>query len=236
MYLTEFQFNPARPQASRLLSSPQVLHAAILASFPDPPRSGDNSPRVLWRLDRNSPTRVTLYITSPARPDLTHLVEQAGWPTTSGWQTYDYQPFLDQLALNDIWSFRLTANPVHNTRRTPTEPTKPTAHLTPHHQKLWLLQRQTGAGFEVLAAPTTPDTATATDHLSLRIRNRQKLHFEKTGCSIGVQRRITLYTATFEGELRVTDPDALRRTLTIGLGRAKAYGCGLMTLAPSVCA
>jgi CRISPR system Cascade subunit CasE len=40
-------------------------------------------------------------------------------------------------------------------------------------------------------------------------------------------------TVTFDGRLEVTDPDALRRTLTQGI-RAKAYGCGLITLAPLV--
>ena len=42
---------------------------------------------------------------------------------------------------------------------------------------------------------------------------------------------MTLGVATFEGVLEVTDPDALRRALTHGIGRGKAYGCGLMTLA-----
>lgn len=43
---------------------------------------------------------------------------------------------------------------------------------------------------------------------------------------------VTLVTATFESQLRVTDPGALRHTLTHGIGPAKGYGCGLLTLAP----
>jgi CRISPR system Cascade subunit CasE len=43
---------------------------------------------------------------------------------------------------------------------------------------------------------------------------------------------VTLTRATFEGQLVVADPHALRKTLTAGLGSAKAYGCGLLTLAP----
>src|SRR5699024_12826792 len=39
-------------------------------------------------------------------------------------------------------------------------------------------------------------------------------------------------TATFERRLRATDPDLLRTTLLSGLGPAKRYGCGLLTLAP----
>ncbi|MFJ4767622.1 type I-E CRISPR-associated protein Cas6/Cse3/CasE [Streptomyces uncialis] len=44
--------------------------------------------------------------------------------------------------------------------------------------------------------------------------------------------RVTLSTATYQGRLRVTDPDALRHTLLHGIGPAKAYGRGLLTLAP----
>ncbi|MDQ0745874.1 hypothetical protein QF034_000105 [Streptomyces africanus] len=44
--------------------------------------------------------------------------------------------------------------------------------------------------------------------------------------------RVTLSTATFEGRLRVTDPDTLRASLLGGIGPAKGYGQGLLTLAP----
>lgn len=42
---------------------------------------------------------------------------------------------------------------------------------------------------------------------------------------------VTLGTAVFEGQLRVADVKRLREALMSGIGRAKAYGCGLMTLA-----
>jgi CRISPR system Cascade subunit CasE len=35
----------------------------------------------------------------------------------------------------------------------------------------------------------------------------------------------------FAGHLAVSDPDALRRSLVVGIGHARAYGCGLLTLA-----
>jgi CRISPR system Cascade subunit CasE len=38
---------------------------------------------------------------------------------------------------------------------------------------------------------------------------------------------------TYEGRLRIDDVDKVRTVLTTGLGKAKAYGCGLMTLAPA---
>lgn len=41
-----------------------------------------------------------------------------------------------------------------------------------------------------------------------------------------------LHTATFEGRLRITDPVVFTERLLGGIGPAKSYGCGLLTLAP----
>jgi len=43
--------------------------------------------------------------------------------------------------------------------------------------------------------------------------------------------RVTINRTVYEGVLRITDPESLRRALIAGIGRSKAYGCGLMTLA-----
>ncbi|MFF1378718.1 type I-E CRISPR-associated protein Cas6/Cse3/CasE [Streptomyces sp. NPDC058308] len=253
MYLTRFRVNTARPGARRLLSSPQSLHAAVMASFPGllPTSTGDTEgSRVLWRLDHNAKAEVFLYLVSPARPDLTHLVEQAGWPAaaldpeTPGWQSRPYAPFLDRLAAGGVWEFRLTANPVHQIRRKAGEPTKRTAHLTPVHQRGWLLdpQRQERAGFRVLEKPherrLLPGGTTHHNHphhgdrYELAVRDERALSFAKSRDDRSPNRRVHVVTVTFDGRLVVTDADALRRTLTRGLGKAKAYGCGLMTLAP----
>jgi len=230
MYLTRFRVNTARINARRLLSSPQRIHAAVMFSFADPPANGDGGPRVLWRVDRVNNAATYLYIVSPDKPDLTHLVEQAGWPTTGGgWQTHDYSGFLDRLTAGDRWAFRLTANPVHTIRRTDDEPAKITAHVTPRHQQGWLLQRQEASGFKVIEKPAEQRVVPDEPVHELTVHDRRQLEFTKNGN----RKPVTLTTVTYDGRLEVTDPDALRRTLTHGLGRAKGYGCGLMTLAPA---
>jgi CRISPR system Cascade subunit CasE len=253
MYLTRFRVNSARSGTRRLLSSPQSLHAAVMASFPGllpTVTSNPEGPRVLWRLDHNARAEVFLYIVSPDRPDLTHLVEQAGWPAaaldpdTPGWQSRPYGPFLDRLTAGSRWGFRLTANPVHHIRRKDGEPTKRTAHLTPVHQKGWLLDpvRQERAGFRITEKPQDkrllPSGTTHNNHVhhgdrhELTVRDERALSFAKSPQDRSPARRVRVVTVTFDGHLEITDPDALRRTLTQGLGKAKAYGCGLMTLVP----
>ncbi|MFJ8754535.1 type I-E CRISPR-associated protein Cas6/Cse3/CasE [Streptomyces sp. NPDC102441] len=253
MFLTRFRVNTARPGARRLLSSPQVMHAAVMSSFPallptdTPPPDG---PRVLWRLDHTARAEVMLYVVSPDEPDMTHLVEQAGWPAVAsrsapGWESRPYGPFLDRLTTGDRWAFRLTANPVHHIRRKEDEPTKRTAHITPVHQMGWLLKRQEQCGFRVLEKPDDrrllPSGTTLTgqphhgDRYELTVHDRRALSFDKSrapGTAAARKAPVSLVTVTFDGRLEVTDPELLRRTLRQGLGKAKAYGCGLLTLAP----
>jgi CRISPR system Cascade subunit CasE len=43
--------------------------------------------------------------------------------------------------------------------------------------------------------------------------------------------QVTIGETIFEGELTVTNAALLREAMTNGVGRAKAYGCGLLTIA-----
>lgn len=218
MYFTRFEINPARRDARSLLASPQKLHAAVLAAFP----SGDHTVRegrVLWRVDQH-PHQVVLYLASPDKPDLTHLVEQVGWPSTHGWDTRDYSALLDRLAIGDEWRFRLKANPVSSRRKDETATrSQRFGHVTVAQQTQWLLDRAERTGFTVpLGEHGEPDVA---------VRGRQTLKFVRGG------QTVTLTTAIFEGRLKITDAKLLRTNLVQGIGPAKGYGCGLLTLAPA---
>jgi CRISPR system Cascade subunit CasE len=218
MYLTRFDVNGARRGARALLASPQKLHAAVLAGFPPAAPTPDDQGRVLWRVDQQQ-HRIGLYVVSPTRPDLTHLVEDVGWPSTHGWDTRDYSPLLEALKSGAQWAFRLAANPVSSRRKSQDSPrSQRFGHVTVAQQTEWLLARAQRCGFTVpLGVGKEPDVA---------VRGRQTRTFDRKGHTV------TLTTAVFEGHLEITDPDALRSSLVNGIGPAKGYGCGLLTLAP----
>ncbi|GAB3552968.1 CRISPR system Cascade subunit CasE [Actinopolyspora lacussalsi] len=220
MFLTKMPLNPRRRAARKLLGSPQALHAAVQAGFADP--SPTEEGRVLWRLDTYGQHRVLLYTASPEKPDFTHIVEQVGWPTTEAWQTREYDGLLESLRPGQHWQFRLTANPVHSARREDWSDTKPLAHVTVKQQEQWLLDRIPRLGFQLV---TTGSDGEAAPDLAVVERNNRR--FNRRGSD-----PVTIATATFEGQLEVTEPAALRHALTFGIGRAKAYGCGMLTLAP----
>lgn len=217
MYLSRFEINLARRAARDLMSSPQRLHAAVLAAFP-PGQDTATTGRLLWRVDPQ-PHSALLYLVSPHRPDLTHLVETVGWPTTQTWQTREYTPLLDSLASGDRYAFRLTANPVHSLTRGDGARGKRVAHLTAAQQTDWLLARTERCGF------TIPDGVGKEPDVAVHARRTHRFARQR--------HTVTLATATFQGHLRITDPDRMRQTLTRGIGPAKGYGCGLLTLAPA---
>lgn len=220
MFLTRFQINPARRNARKLLSSPHAMHAAVRAAFPVAEDYERAAARTLWRLDTPATATVHLYIVSPGRPDLTHLIEQAGWPTSDeAWVTRDYDGLLDSLRVGQDWAFRLTANPTHSGRKTAeAKETQRFGYLREPEQVQWLTSRSERHGFVV-----------ATQHdgrPNLRLHRRQTQSFKR---GMGT---VTLATATYDGLLQVTDAAAFRRALVSGIGHAKAYGCGLLTIAP----
>ncbi|GAA5112683.1 type I-E CRISPR-associated protein Cas6/Cse3/CasE [Haloechinothrix salitolerans] len=217
MFLTKMQINPQRRGARRLLSSPQAMHAAVLAGFADarPTEEG----RVLWRVDTYGTHRVLLFIASPDKPDLTHLVKQAGWSTTEAWRTGSYDNLLESLRTGQRWQFRLTANPVRSGRRDTWTETKPLGHVTVRQQQQWLLDRVERLGFQI------PASRVGEGEADVAVVDRAIRRFNRNGS------RVTISTATFEGHLEISDAAALRRSLTFGIGRAKSYGCGLLTLA-----
>ena len=213
MYLTQMKLNPARPGTRRALGSDQVMHAMVLSSFPHL-QEGE---RVLWRVDVAARHDVMLYVASPAKPDMTAVVEQAGWPLEPTWRTASYEPLLERLAAGQKWRFRLTANPTRNVSRGPNVRGKVRPCRTAEQQSDWLMGSadRMGVDFGTSDAPT------------FQVVGRTTSNFKHRG-SAG---RIPMTKATFEGRLTVQDPEKLRTILTSGVGRGKAYGCGLLTLA-----
>ncbi|WFR83728.1 type I-E CRISPR-associated protein Cas6/Cse3/CasE [Arthrobacter sp. Y-9] len=220
MFLTKFEINTARRGARFLLGNPQAMHAAVLSSFPPPPL-GQENPRVLWRVDR-AEHRVSLYVVSPAEPDMSALNEQAGWATNT-WATREYEPLLRRLEEGQLWSFRLHANPTKQSMD-PATKGKRFAHVTPKQQMQWLLDRAERRGFHVEmsgdAGPVLEVSSRTKDSFGRRDPNQE-----------GRESAVTLVRVQFDGLLRVTDVGRFRETLVQGVGRGKAYGCGLMTIA-----
>ncbi|MDI9588954.1 MAG: type I-E CRISPR-associated protein Cas6/Cse3/CasE [Acidobacteriota bacterium] len=221
MYLSRCELNVNKRGARELLGNPQRMHAAVMSCFP---RSmADVNGRVLWRVD-NQGEITYLYLVSEMKPDLAVIQEQAGWPETPTAVTKDYSPLVDHLEKGQVFHFRLTANPVKQ-EFVKGGRGKRVGHKTPEHQISWLVDRSGTAGFKILQQ-TLPN---GSDVPGVDVVRSEQRTFPKRADD---GRKVSLRVVTFEGVLEVEDPALMRKTLIEGIGRAKAYGCGLMTLSP----
>jgi CRISPR system Cascade subunit CasE len=130
------------------------------------------------------------------------------------------------LTQGQVLGFRLVANPTKKARRDgqrqgrrlSLSDTATADGLTPAQQ--WLVRKGEQCGFELLQVRSEgfhlPSTRSASSRPS---------HFTK--------QQLPLYGVCFDGLLRVTDPDCLLETLRQGIGSAKAFGFGMLSLAPS---
>lgn len=211
MYLSRVELNEYRRETMRAMASPQVMHAAVMASFPA--FEGDAGDRILWRTDRVGKA-LYLLVQSEMRPDFTHIVEQFGRPASGQtWDTVEYDVHLDKMVEGSVWRFRLRANPTHSVMDGGKRG-KVCHHITAEQQMKWLLDRSARCGFSLEPAE---------EGLGAEIVQREVKRFSREG------RTVTLSVVTFEGVLKVTDSEAFRKTMASGIGRAKAYGCGLLT-------
>ncbi|MER7283942.1 type I-E CRISPR-associated protein Cas6/Cse3/CasE [Dactylosporangium sp. NPDC000244] len=237
-YLSRIWLNPQRTKAQLILRNPQVAHAAVLAGISRQPVSE----RVLWRLEPDPVTqhRLSLLVLTDSHPSWEHLVEQAGWPHADEPQaiTRPYEPLLNQIAHGRQFTFRLKANPTSSTKTpdspSPTQKERLTQHRprgvrVPHrtvaHQLAWFTSRIDRWGFTLVDGEAGLP--------AVRVSGRERLSFNKSSDRAAP---VVLQTATFEGALTVTDPDTARQSLLHGVGHGKAYGLGLITLAPTISA
>lgn len=220
MYLSRIALNTRRKSTMVALASPQKLHAIVESSFPPDADEGNNEgSRKLWRIDRLG-NALHLLVLSSEKPDFSHIVEQFGWPgSDQKWETKSYVPLLERIEKGQSWQFRLRANPVHSVRQTdipegqePAKRGKVYSHVTVQQQEKWLYDRAPKYGFVL------PEG-------SFRVVQREVRQFQRQ------RNQVTLGIATFEGILEVTDKMLFIKTLTQGMGRAKAYGCGMLTIA-----
>ncbi len=200
------QIHVSYEQAVRLLKIRDTYdwHQRIWQAFGE--RDGE-ARDFLVRIDRKEEAFRALVLsrTVPTRPD---------WCPSDCFGT---KPIPDTFFNHNAFAFSLLANPTKKIRSNATgERTKNGRRvpLTTREDLLaWLQRKAEAAGF------TFDPEATQT-------MPRGREYFHKTGV------HGTHVAVEFRGSLRVTDPVAFRATVATGIGSAKAFGFGLLVLAP----
>lgn len=206
MYLSRIELNTRRKDTVlRFLASPQVAHAAVENCFTRP--EGEQKTRTLWRIDELR-GKTYLIILSVDTPDFTRLAAEFGYEGDTG-EIRDYSKLLASVKVGNVYSFKLEANPTKGVQD------KKLALYTQKEQMDWFVRKAESCGFEV-------------DAEQVRVSPVDKLEFSRKNTKSDV----VIAKVRFDGRLRVTDAEVFVNALTKGIGRARAYGCGLLTVVP----
>ena len=221
MYLSRLLLNPRSPDARRDLAGPYDLHRTLARVFPGARagRDGPNAERtanhgLLFRAEPEAPGGPAVLIQSLAEPDWSAL------PDDYAHRIDGPKPFHPALERGQRLRFRLEANPTVKKKRAGRKQgarvplvhdRAPEGHAEVTRGYLDWLERKAGdAGFAVEHVVDAP--------------------FQTTGGR--AKRDLTLFGVRFDGVLTVTDPDALTNAVRQGVGPAKGFGFGLLSLAP----
>jgi CRISPR system Cascade subunit CasE len=205
IYLSQLILNPASHMAQSELNKPYEMHRTLMRGF-DGKREDAN---VLYRLDIHQYSDVmALLVQSTVEPNwetLTQVGQGQYLLSPPVWKGIE----LD-FPNGRILQFRLTANPtkrLSNGRGNKPGPRR--ALYSEVDQCDWLHKKAKQHGFHML---------------HLQISHAQKQTDKK--------RNLTLLTVQFNGRLQITNTALFNQALRQGIGPAKAFGCGLLSLAP----
>ncbi len=223
MYLSRLILNPRSRSVQYDLGNYYQLHRTLMKAFPTPLPDGE---RILFRVEQ---TRRSIYILvqSHTPPDWAFLEQKKNYllpPLDCPPQILD-NPSIKTFSLNLLpqqrFTFRLRANPtVKHRRGDPDETTgrnkgkrDPLYHEEAQLQ--WLQAKGDQHGFRLLKTA---------------IFDEGNFYIWRTA-SEGRRTKMTFHAVRFEGVLEVTDPQALAQAISRGIGPAKSFGFGLLSLA-----
>jgi len=211
MYLSRLILNPRNAGARRDAARPYELHRTLVRIL----NGALRDERLLFRIEPEAGMGgpVVLVQTDTTPPDWEPLLKNGYLLRADG-----PKPFTPSLARGVRLRFRLVANPVKriNGKRIPLIFAMHADEQVKTYTD-WLGRQAERWGFRVLEVRDAPFRTAS---------NRTKLPaYEK--------HEIPHFGVRFDGLLEVVDPELLSSALRRGIGPAKAFGFGLLSLAPA---
>lgn len=216
MYLSKLTLNPRNRQVMNELARPYEMHRTLLGMLPaggvGQPRTAEDTHGLLFRIDQQPQTNAyTVLVQSnmlPAWPMLEAKQDARNEPYLSG--TVQAKTITLQFTREQQVRFRLSANPTKRLSAGKGNIGKRIGLYKVEDQIDWLHRKGQQHGFTVLSAMPSHQ-----DHSEDRVN------------------RLELFSVQFDGILQVTDPAAFLTAVQAGIGSGKAFGFGLLSVAPA---
>lgn len=225
MFLSKVTLNPRHRMTYRLLADLYAQHRFVMSAFPDlretePSGAGAQTRQgVLYRLETMKQGEMMFFLVQSILAPDWDKAEALHRETICSALSREWNP---TFALGSRYRFRLRASPtVCRVNRDATGKRNPKREglFTEEAQRDWLVRTAERSGFGV-------------DPASIIITPQGKWEGMKPPQE-GERRGnpITCFTVDFDGALLVTDAERFTGSLRDGIGRGKAFGCGLLSLA-----
>lgn len=218
VWLTRVIPDPRSRNAAHDLSgtaSAVHLHRRLMSMFPDGVGSDARAKLgVLFRAE-DTPTGTHILLQSTYQPDTGRLPDGYGTAVSR-----PLDPLLDALRPDLAVRYRCVASPV----RKPGATTRAAYNLAAvialsgAAADEWWARQAESCGLRPLTVNSQPLDAIRAQRGSSGPAAKQRIRHNRT---------------RFDGTALITDPQLLRTKIIEGIGRGKAYGCGLLSIAPA---
>lgn len=217
MYYSLLTLNSRSHQVQAEIAAPYEMHKTLLRAFStgkfSVERAEPEAANVLFRLDSHQDGVLTVLVQSRVEPD---------WSVLKPGYLLD-APQIKQRELSlqsgELFSFRLRANPTKRLGKSAEyDKGKRVGIYDEDKQLAWLAHKGEQHGFRVLQAQVSRDG---------KIKDDDAIHRQDA------THKLELLSVQFDGVLQVADPEKLTAALQTGIGSAKGFGFGLLSLAPA---
>jgi len=207
LYLSRLILNPRSRQVTSELADAYQMHRTLMRAFPSQEAGGPG--RVLFRVDTDMYSYPVILVQSDKEPDWGFLSERIYLADIQ--DSLTYKPYNPIFREGQRLRFLLRANPTVRKIFEDGKPGRRIGLCKEAEQTEWFKRKGECGGFHA-------------DSFSILPNGKQISRREGQSN--------THVSVVFTGVLTVTDPELFRNTLESGIGSAKGFGFGLLSIAP----
>ncbi len=233
LYLSRLILNLRDRSVQAMLSDCHSMHSRLMSAFPvapDPTQARDHF-GVLYRVEQSDATRMArMLVQSQHLPDWSTFPAQMLGPSPDERGNPAVRPILEEIGQVQAGMqlrFRLRANPTKRISKNNKDQAaqwhgKRIEIRHEREQLEWLERKAEQSGFRLLQVQIGEDTITDVQVAQLAKQQGRDRHSGQ---------HLRFGVALFEGHLEVYDSTQFLASLQNGIGSAKAYGFGLLSIA-----
>lgn len=218
MFLSKLILNPKCNQVRSELAQPYEMHRTIMTAYPY--KRNNNEPfGVLFRIDENRKNgKIILLVQTQEKPYWEYIIAHNEKYLLEEPEIKEIDEIFSKISNGNIFRFRLCANPskkIKDKKGQEAERSLRIGLYKESEQEHWIrTQKAKDNGFKILNLTIIPQGYKE----SKKFKNNNPI--------------IKHFSVLYEGVLQVTDKNNFVKGLKNGIGSAKAFGFGLLSIAP----